>query len=358
MTGISLRGISMTYPGQERPALDSVDLDIEGGRITALLGPSGCGKTTLLKIVAGLLHPTKGDILISGASMLDVAPERRDTVMVYQDNLLFPHMDVASNVGFGLRMRKVPQDEIASKVSETLEMVHLEGVEGRMPSELSGGQQQRVALARALVVDPKVLLLDEPLSNLDAHLRLEMRDLIHSLQRSTGVTCVFVTHDQEEAVVMADKVALVFDGSIVQYAVPSDFYERPASTRVAKFFGAQNFLGGVRDGRSFKCDVGDLPLAYDSGTGPATATVRPENLQVATSSKPGSLRGTVVSAVYMGVSCRLLVNVNGSPGAKLTVLTYASAFHDLAEGNTVWLDIPPERLWIMSNDSKSDDAPR
>ncbi|MBF2734970.1 MAG: ATP-binding cassette domain-containing protein, partial [Betaproteobacteria bacterium AqS2] len=180
MTAVRLAGLSKTYLGQERPALDRLDLELRSGAITALLGPSGCGKTTLLKLVAGLLRPSAGDVRFDGESVLAIEPERRDAVLVFQDHLLFPYMDVAANVGFGLRMRGLARRDIDRAVEAALEQVRLPGFGARRPGDLSGGQQQRVALARALVVKPKVLLLDEPLSNLDAHLRLEMRDLIVS----------------------------------------------------------------------------------------------------------------------------------------------------------------------------------
>ena len=351
MTTITLQNLSLTYPGQDQPTLKALELVINSGRITALLGPSGCGKTTLLKLIAGLLDPTVGDILFNDKSILAIAPERRDTVLVYQNHLLFPYMDVGANVGFGLRMRGVSAGEIERLVSETLALVHLSGIERRRPADLSGGQQQRVALARALIVRPQVLLLDEPLSNLDSHLRLEMRDLIFELQRRTKVTCVFVTHDQEEAVVMADKVALLLDGRLHQYAQPHDFYERPASARVARFFGTQNLLPGTCAGNVFNCALGQLPQTKDCGSGSATLTIRPENIDLVPPGTDGAWDGTVVAAVYLGVGCRLQVQVtgrNGAPGTQLMVHTTAATYHRLVVGDPVGLYIYPERTWLVT----------
>ncbi|SVA92633.1 uncharacterized protein METZ01_LOCUS145487, partial [marine metagenome] len=203
-----LSNLSQHYPNTEQPALDRLNLDIESGQLNALLGPSGCGKTTAMKMIAGILMPTGGDILFDGDSVLSTPAERRGAVMVFQNYLLFPYMSVGDNVGFGLKMARVDKSTIKKKVLEMLELVQLPGVEDRKPSQLSGGQQQRIALARALIVEPKILLLDEPLSNLDAHLRDEMRELIRGIQRKMGITTVFVTHDQEEAVMLADKIAL------------------------------------------------------------------------------------------------------------------------------------------------------
>ncbi|MDA9930982.1 ABC transporter ATP-binding protein, partial [Alphaproteobacteria bacterium] len=193
MTTVNIDHLTKVYPGQTEPSLDDLSLEIRSGELTALLGPSGCGKTTTMKMIAGLLVPTAGDVLFDGRSILHEKPEHRGVVMVFQNYLLFPYMSVADNIGFGLKMRKIDKTEIDRRVSEMLELVKLPDLGKRRPSELSGGQQQRVALARALIVQPNVLLLDEPLSNLDAHLRFEMRDLIRSLQQEIGITTIFVT---------------------------------------------------------------------------------------------------------------------------------------------------------------------
>ena len=227
MTHVSIKNLTKVYPGSSVPSLDNLSLEVTSGSLTALLGPSGCGKTTTMKMIAGLLDQTSGDVTFDNISILKEKPESRGVVMVFQNHLLFPYMNVQDNIGFGLKMRNIHKDEIYKRVIEMLDLVKLPNMENRMPKELSGGQQQRVALARALIVQPKVLLLDEPLSNLDAHLRFEMRDLIRNLQQSMGITTIFVTHDQEEAVVLADQVALILDGRLKQYDKPDVFYKRP-----------------------------------------------------------------------------------------------------------------------------------
>ena len=251
MTHVSIKELTKIYPGATTPSLDRLSLEIPTGELTALLGPSGCGKTTTMKMIAGLLDPTSGDVTFDGRSVLNDKPEDRGVVMVFQNYLLFPYMSVAENVGFGLKMRKIDPVEIKKRVDKMLDLVKLPDLGGRKPSALSGGQQQRIALARALIVQPNVLLLDEPLSNLDAHLRFEMRDLIRSLQQEMGITTIFVTHDQEEAVVLADRVALILDGEMKQYEKADVFYKRPKDEAVARFFGGHNFISGISDGAVF-----------------------------------------------------------------------------------------------------------
>ena len=251
MTHVSIKNLTKIYPGSTIPSLDNLSLEIESGSLTALLGPSGCGKTTTMKMIAGLLDQTEGDVTFDNISILNERPENRGVVMVFQNHLLFPYMNVQDNIGFGLKMRNVDKDQIYKRVLEMLDLVKLPNMENRMPKELSGGQQQRVALARALIVQPKVLLLDEPLSNLDAHLRFEMRDLIRNLQQSMGITTIFVTHDQEEAVVLADQVALILDGRLKQYDKPDVFYKRPIDVLTAQFFGGQNFIKGTSNNNLF-----------------------------------------------------------------------------------------------------------
>lgn len=261
MTQVRISNLTKVYPGATVPSVKNLDLEIESGELTALLGPSGCGKTTTMKMIAGLLCPTYGDITFDGQSILSLKPEDRGVVMVFQNYLLFPYMSVADNIGFGLRMRKMPKSEIKPRVDEMLELMKLPDLGDRRPSELSGGQQQRVALARALIIRPKVLLLDEPLSNLDAHLRLEMRDLIRSLQQEFGITTIFVTHDQEEAVVLADKVALILDGELRQYDKADVFYKRPADEQVAGSSVGRTSSGAPRTARRLHAPQVSSPWA-------------------------------------------------------------------------------------------------
>lgn len=236
---LELRGVTAGYASQ--PVLRRLSLTAAGGEFLALLGPSGCGKTTVLKAIAGLLPISEGSIHLAGEAVTHIPAERRGAAMVFQTPLLFPHMTVLDNIAFGPRMKRLPAGETAKRVADVLEMVQMKGYEQRRPNQLSGGQQQRVALARALVTHPRVLLLDEPFSALDEHLRDEMRGLVRALQRKLRITTVFVTHDQQEAAIMADRVALLLDGEIAQAGSPRDLFESPATARIAHFFGWQAF---------------------------------------------------------------------------------------------------------------------
>lgn len=228
-------------------AVNNVDLDVEDGEMLCLLGPSGCGKTTLLMTLSGFITPDAGVITMDGVDVTNLPPEKRPTSLVFQNYALFPHLTVFENIAFGLRAKKTPRQEIQTRVEEILRIVDLEGKDGRSINQLSGGQQQRVALARALVMKPKVLLLDEPLSNLDAKLRIETRQQIRKIQQSVGITSIFVTHDQEEALTMADRIAVMKNGQIEQFAKPREIYHHPSNSFVADFIGKSNFLRGWAD---------------------------------------------------------------------------------------------------------------
>jgi len=345
-TRVSLAGLSKRYGDSH--AVRDLTLDLPAGKITALLGPSGCGKTTTLKMIAGLIPPTAGDIAFDGASVVRTPAERRGAVMVFQNHLLFPYLSVAENVAFGLKMRSENRAATARKVSDMLAQVRLAGFEQRRPRQLSGGQAQRVALARALVVEPRVLLLDEPLSNLDAHLRDEMRELILDLQRQRGITTAFVTHDQEEAVLLADRVALLLDGELQQVGEPRMFYEQPASVAVARFFGAVNFLPGTRTGSLVHTALGCLHVATTAQPdGPVTLTIRPENVRLCGSDQApdeNSIAGVVARRAYAGTHTRLKVEAMGQ---RFDVVADAAEGGRFADGDPVCLHFPPERLWLL-----------
>lgn len=345
MTHVSIRDLTKIYPGSDVPALDRLDLEIETGELTALLGPSGCGKTTTMKMIAGLLTPTSGDVSFDGRSILNDKPEHRGVVMVFQNYLLFPYMSVADNVGFGLKMRKVDKAEINKRVQEMLDLVKLPDLGKRRPSELSGGQQQRVALARALIVQPNVLLLDEPLSNLDAHLRFEMRDLIRSLQQQMGITTIFVTHDQEEAVVLADRIALILDGKLKQYDAPDVFYQRPVDEATARFFGGQNFIRGMVKGNTFESPFGSIKLPDGMDDGAGALTFRPENAELSKTAKdPNRVEARVISKIYMGTQTRLTLAVGDQTIQMLANPTEAAA---IDEGSDTVICLPPSSLWVL-----------
>jgi ABC-type Fe3+/spermidine/putrescine transport system ATPase subunit len=342
MTTVQLDNLTKCYSRSAVLAVDGISLVVDSGELVALLGPSGCGKTTTLKMLAGLVEPTSGDIRFGERSIVGVPPEHRGVAMVFQKPLLFPYMTVGENVGFGLRMRGERPETIRERVREMLALVRLPGLEERRPQQLSGGQEQRVALARALVVGPQVLLLDEPLSQLDAGLRIEMRELVLRLQRELRITTIFVTHDQEEAVMLADRVALMFDGRLQQYDQPRGFYERPGSVRIARFFGGQNFIGGHKQGCRFVSSVGAFELnGVTAPDGPGILTIRPEAVALAAEG-PNTLRGTITSSLYLGTQTRYSI---AAGGVELQALAGPTAAH--RPGDEVALELPKERLWVL-----------
>lgn len=345
MTHVSIKGLTKVYPGATEPSLDRLSLEIPTGELTALLGPSGCGKTTTMKMIAGLLEPTSGDVTFDGRSVLQDKPEDRGVVMVFQNYLLFPYMSVADNVGFGLKMRKIDPAEIKRRVGEMLELVKLPDLGDRKPIALSGGQQQRVALARALIVQPNVLLLDEPLSNLDAHLRFEMRDLIRSLQQEMGITTIFVTHDQEEAVVLADRVALILDGQMKQYDKPDVFYKRPVDEATARFFGGHNFINGMSDGQSFDSELGRLILPENAASGIGKLTFRPENVRIGNADDgTNSLKATIADVIYLGTQTRLKLRVGDTV---LDAVVNPNEIETYVVGDTLPIHLPTSSLWVI-----------
>jgi len=349
MTTVALQNLDKRYDDQHHAVVD-FSLSAPGGAITALLGPSGCGKTTLLKLIAGLLPPSGGDIRFDGLSILDLPAERRGAVMVFQNHLLFPHLNVADNVGFGLKMRGVAPDRIRRRVAEMLELVRLPGYEARRPQQLSGGQQQRVALARALIIEPRVLLLDEPLSNLDAHLRQEMRDLILRLQRQLGITTVVVTHDQEEAVILADHIALIFNGRLQQAGAPADFYERPFSIRVARFFGGVNFIPGEKKGGQVRTGLGNFVLTgqRELPDGPVQLTIRPEHIRMVATRQENAFPGRIRSHLYAGTHTRFRISPAAAQLPELEVVSAAADRHRFPDGDALFLQFPPEHIWLIA----------
>ena len=302
---VDLRNVVKDYAGHR--ALTGVNLSMAPGEFIALLGPSGCGKTTVLRALSGLEMITEGRILIDGQDVAHVPVNKRDIGMVFQAYSLFPHMTVMQNVEFGLQMRKVDAASRRTRAAEALEMVGLDHLGARYAHQLSGGQQQRVALARALVTRPRVLLLDEPLSALDAKVRVQLRDEIRRIQTDLGITTLFVTHDQEEALAVADRVAVMRDGNIEQVGTPEDLYTKPATSFVATFVGLSNAVAGVLAGYSVTVFGSKLPLL---GTGPAdgavTAYIRPEDIAFATT----GLAATVVASSFLGSLRRTQVRLD------------------------------------------------
>lgn len=301
VNGLALRGLGKGYPRQDE-VLRDIDLDVAAGERFALLGPSGSGKTTLLRIVAGLDQPDRGDVRIGGVSLRGVPAERRGLGVVFQEPLLFPHLTVGENVGFALRLRGVHARSRRALVEEALEQVGLAGYGGRRPQQLSGGQAQRVALARALVTRPRLLLLDEPFSALDTPLRRELRGWLTELQERTGTTLLLVTHDQEEALAVGQRIGLLLDSRLAQVGEPQALYTRPASVPVATFFGGVNFIPGEQRGTQVRTSLGAFQVPVDRA-GPVTLTVRPEALRLADGDN--LLRAEVVACEFAGTHQRV-----------------------------------------------------
>jgi ABC-type Fe3+/spermidine/putrescine transport system ATPase subunit len=324
-------------------AVQDLWLDLKPGEILALLGPSGCGKSTTLQLVAGVLRPDSGQIKLDGRLLNRVPPEQRDIALVLQRGLLFPHLSVGENVAFGLKMRGINQSDREQKALAMLQQVQLAGFAERKPVELSGGQSQRVALARALVIRPKLLLLDEPLSALDANLRQEMQELILRLQAQTEVSLLLVTHDQAEAVVMSHRIALMFDGQLRQVDTPEQLYQQPCDEATARFMGGVNFFTAEADGRQWQ--VGnDLVLAGSSQQGKLRVTIRPEQIRVATTAtgNVNEIAATVVSSRFTGTQRRLTLSA-----MNLTLQAWVSPTQEFTVGQPVWLTLPPESLWCL-----------
>ena len=295
-------------------AVNDLSLNVPKGELVALLGPSGCGKTTTLRMIAGLASATSGSVVVNGRDITGEPPYRRDMGVVFQSYALFPHMTVEQNIAFGLQMRSLPKPDIGRRVAEAVAMVRLGGMEGRRPRELSGGQQQRVALARALVIRPSILLFDEPLSNLDAKLRDEMRTEIREIQQRLGITAVFVTHDQAEALALCDKVAVMNGGRLEQLGTPIDLYERPANPFVASFVGRINRIPGAAEQHSAKVGTYSIRLSAPM-TGAVDVMVRPHRISIGSgdsaSAAMNRVSGVIERVTYAGDLVQYAVDVDG-----------------------------------------------
>ncbi len=317
-----------------------VSIEIADGEFVVLLGPSGCGKTTTLRMIAGLEQTTSGDILIDGRRVNDLPPQKRDVAMVFQSYALYPHMTVAQNIGYPLRVRKLPAVEIAAQVKQTAKMLEIEPLLARRPRELSGGERQRVALARAIVRHPKAFLMDEPLSNLDAKLRLQMRGELKRLQHALATTTVYVTHDQAEAMTLGHRVAVMNKGKLQQFDRPLEIYHRPANRFVAEFVGSpsMNLVAGEIDGasRTFRANDGALYLAnipVVAASGPVTFGMRPENIEISSTQRNGWSAATVYVTELMGSETFVIVEIG-----KQKIIARAASDFRAETGSSVWID--------------------
>ncbi len=344
---IELKNITKEYDGEK--ILKSINLDIHDKEFVTLLGPSGCGKTTTLRIVGGFVTPDEGDVFFDGKRINDMPPHKRPVNTVFQKYALFPHLNVYENIAFGLRLKKLPEAEIYEKVEEMLTMVNMKGFESRNVNLLSGGQQQRVAIARALVNSPKVLLLDEPLGALDLKLRKDMQNELKNIQKKTGITFIYVTHDQEEALSMSDTVVVMANGEIQQIGTPTDIYNEPVNAFVADFIGESNILDGVMlddyrvkfSGVEFKC----LDAGFEKNE-QIDVVVRPEDVDVVAPEK-GMLCGTISSVTFKGVHYEIIVNIGGF---KWMIQTTDYS----APGEKIGLYIEPDAIHIMKKSEFSD----
>jgi spermidine/putrescine transport system ATP-binding protein len=352
---IELKGLTKRF--DEALAVDAIDVLIHGGEFFSLLGPSGCGKTTTLRMIAGFERPTAGEILVDRVDMADVPPHRRNVHTVFQSYALFPHMNVFENIAFGLRRHKVSKAEVRRRVQQAIELVELRGLDKRRPNQLSGGQQQRVALARALVLRPAVLLLDEPLGALDAKIRKQLRLELKALQEEVGITFVFVTHDQEEALSMSDRVAVMDAGRIEQIGTPADVYEDPATVFVADFLGVSNLtaaeaVSGTDQDALIR--IGEFTLRASSGDiaarGPVKIVARPERVELLpfdAGERENSLPGLVERTVYVGANVQVIVRLATGQVMQAQITNTGSA-GDYHQGAAVLIHIPPEALRVLA----------
>lgn len=346
MTAVQLKGIRKDFGSFT--AISNIDLEIRSGELVALLGPSGCGKTTTLRMIAGLEVPSDGQIYFDGEDVSEVAVQKRNVGMVFQRYALFPHMTVEKNVMFGLKVRGTGKAEIEARLEEILDVVQLQQFRHRFPAQLSGGQMQRVAIARTLITNPSVLMMDEPLANLDTKLRGEMRRFIRDLQQRLGITTIFVTHDQIEAMELADRVAVIFDGNLAQYDAPDALYKRPNSIEIADFMGATNVFEATIAGKTATAAFGALTFETDAADGKAHVMLRGEAIDLhlqRPAETQNVIAGKVTARDFFGANITYSVDCDGE-----TIQVTEQSRRMVEIGQEVWLTIPPDRIWIIQND--------
>jgi iron(III) transport system ATP-binding protein len=342
---LKIQGLAKSY--RDVRVLESIDLQIESGEFFTLLGPSGCGKTTLLRTIAGFQHQDRGEIIVNGERIDHKPAHKRDIGMVFQDYAVFPHLTVADNVAFGLKARALPKGEIEARVAETLKMVRLDGYQNRLPAEMSGGQQQRIGLARAMAIRPTLLLMDEPLSNLDAKLRIELREDIRDIQRRLGITTIYVTHDQEEALAVSDRICVMNKGNVEQIGTPFEIYRKPLRRFAATFVGTMNFLPG-------QLESGHLLISGQRVAHPATApgpvevAIRPENVLLAGMAYEGeviALKGIVQKVTFLGREAHYTLKTDAGE----IIAQVADPTHDFIEmeGRPVDIRLPLQKIVLF-----------
>jgi spermidine/putrescine transport system ATP-binding protein len=354
MAGGEVRLVDLSKRFGDVTAVDGITVDIPGGEFFSLLGPSGCGKTTTLRLIAGFEQPTTGTIELDGIDMARIPPHRRNVNTVFQSYALFPFLSVEENVAFGLRYKGMSKDETKKRVGETLALVRMGGMEKRRPLQLSGGQQQRVALARALVLNPAVLLLDEPLGALDAKLRKALQIELKALQEEIGITFIYVTHDQEEALTMSDRIAVMSNGRIDQVGAPNEVYEEPASAKVADFLGVANLMQARAEGRG-TVRVGDFELRAENGdaSGSVKLVIRPERVVIESQGTAGENRvpGMIERVVYMGPMVQLILRL--APGVPLQAMVpNRGDSTSYEQGTPVCVFLPADALRVLPTDEE------
>ena len=352
MATVTFDNVTRIYPGNDKPSVDKVNLEIRDGEFLVLVGPSGCGKSTTLRMLAGLEEVNSGRILIGDRDVTTVPPKERDIAMVFQNYAIFPHLTVRDNVAFGLKQKKVPKDELIKQTNKYLELMQISQYADRKPDKLSGGQQQRVALARALAVNPSVLLMDEPLSNLDAKLRLDMRQAIREIQHEVGITTVYVTHDQEEAMAISDQIAVMKDGVIQQIGRPKELYHKPENEFVATFIGRTNIIPArlekqadgayivFEDGYSLR-----MPALDQAKEQAVLVSIRPEEF---IKDESGDIEGIISDSVYLGLTTEYFVETAFS--SKIQVSEESTFEEDLQKGDRIRLRINTQKLNVFSAD--------
>jgi len=338
-------------------AVDGIDLEVAGGEFFSLLGPSGCGKTTTLRMIAGFERPDEGSILLDGRDVATTPPHKRNVNTVFQSYALFPHLSVRDNVAFGLRFQDAGKEEADRRVREVLELVELSGFEDRKPAQLSGGQQQRVALARALILNPAVLLLDEPLGSLDAKLRKALQIELKAIQEEVGITFIYVTHDQEEALTMSDRLAVMSAGRIRQMGSPREVYETPVDGYVADFLGVSNLMDAVSDGADGLVRIGESTLRATGTAGagaPVRVVIRPERVRVEEQGAAGENRlpGMVERTVYVGSTMQVFVRLPEGQTVQAMIPNRGDE-HGYGQGTPVTLHLPAEDLRVLQDEGSS-----